>query len=607
MTPPYPAVLPVAEARLTRRETLRRLRSHRARAGSAAVALTAAAAAAVTAPPLLGAIVDAVLDDAGVIHVVALGAALGLATAVAALLGLLGGRLLTTVTQATLAGLREDAFAAALRLPPARIEASGTSDVVSRVTRDVESVSEAASDLLPDLLDSALAIALTVVALAVLDPRLALAGLLGLPVHLYVTRRFLTRSRPVYRDIRLLESERGQSVLEAVHGADTVRAYRDQERVLTTVAERSERAIGRQRDGVRLRNAFVGGLNAAEFLGLSAVLATGFVLLSAGEITVGTATAAALAFHRLFGPIGAVLGSLDDVQRATVGLSRLVGLTTQVPAAPGPHPADSASGAGVEVREVSYAYDGRPALDRVSLRIAPGTTMALVGASGSGKSTLAHLVAGLTTPDGGEVLLGGAPADPARGAYLVTQETHLFRGTLADNLRLARPDASRQALAAALRDCGAHWAFELPDGLDTRVGADGVPLDEAAVQHLALARVLLADPPVVVLDEATAESGAGPRAALHEALASVTRDRTALVVAHHLHQARRADLVAVLADGRTAELGTHEELSAAGGTYADLWSAAAGHVPPPSSATTPAAAPASVTVRASAVPHEGTP
>ncbi|MFJ3667084.1 ABC transporter ATP-binding protein [Streptomyces sp. NPDC090106] len=601
MTHSSSAVLPVAEARLTRREILRRLRPHRVRAVSAAAALTAGAAAAVTAPPLLGAIVDAVLDDAGTAHVVLLGVALGLATALAALLGLVGGRLLTTVSQATLATLREDAFATALRLPPERIEASGTSDVVSRVTRDVESVSEAASDLLPDLLDSALAIGLTVVALAVLDPRLALAGMLGLPVHVLVTRRFLTRSRPVYRDIRLLEAERGQSVLEAVHGADTVRAHRDQERVLTQVAERSERAITRQRDGVRLRNAFVGGLNTAEFLGLSAVLATGFALLSAGEITVGTATAAALAFHRLFGPIGAVLGSLDDVQRATVGLSRLVGLTTRTPATGGPEPAGSASGAGVEVREVSYAYGGRPALDKVSLRITPGTTMALVGASGSGKSTLAHLVAGLTTPESGEVLLGGTSAVRSRGAYLVTQETHLFRGTLADNLTLARPDASREEMASALRGCGADWAFDLPDGLDTRVGADGVPLDEAAVQHLALARVLLADPPVVVLDEATAESGTGPHATLHKALASVTRDRTALVVAHQLHQARRADLIAVLADGRTAELGTHDELSAAGGTYADLWSAATTARVPPQPSPAPATAPSP------AVPHEGTP
>lgn len=571
------ATLPVADARRTRAEILRRLRAHRRRLGAALLTLLGGTAATLATPPVLGGIVDAVADGAGRGRVLTLGIALVAATAVGAVLAYAGGRMLVALVQEVLAELREDVFETAVHLPVNTLESSGSSDVVSRVTRDVEAVSEAASDVLPEVTNASFTIGLSLVGLAVLDLRLALAGLLCLPVHVYATRQFLRRSHRVYGDIRRLESTRGQSVIEAVRGAESIRAYRTQDHHLDDLAERSVRAIERQRDGVGLRNRFTGLLNAAEFVGLAAVLVTGFALFGSGAVTLGAATAAALYFHRLFGPVGALLGSLDDIQRATVGLSRLVGITDldrhDV------RPEEPAQGAGrrpdIDVKGVSYAYDGgRPALREVSLHVPAGTSLALVGASGSGKSTLARLVAGIGTPDRGSVTVGSAEAPDAPAArYLVTQEVHLFGGTLADNLRLARPDATDEQLRHALREAGAGWALDLDAGLDTVLGAGGSPLDDGSVQHLALARVLLADPPVVVLDEATAESGPQTRALLQGALARVTAGRTSVVVAHRLEQARQADRVLVLRGGEVAEQGTHDELLAAGGEYAALWEA----------------------------------
>ncbi|WP_411082219.1 ABC transporter ATP-binding protein [Streptomyces sp. cmx-18-6] len=575
------AALPVAGARRTREEILRRLRAHRGRLVAALLTLLGGTAATLATPPVLGGIVDAVADNAGRGRVTVLGIALVAATAAGAALAYAGGRMLVALVQEVLAELREDVFETAVHLPVNTLESSGSSDVVSRVTRDVEAVSEAALDVLPDVTNASFTIGLSLVGLAVLDLRLALAGLVCLPVHVYATRRFLSRSHRVYGDIRRLESARGQSVVEAVRGAESIRAYRTQGHHLDALAGRSVRAVERQRDGVKLRNRFTGLLNAAEFLGLAAVLVTGFALFGSGAITLGAATAAALYFHRLFGPVGALLGSLDDVQRATVGLSRLVGVTDlgRHHVRPGE---EAARGAGrrpdIDVEEVSYAYDGtRPALREVSLHVPAGTSLALVGASGSGKSTLARLVAGIGAPDRGRITVGGEAGTSGVPAsrYLVTQEVHLFGGTLAENLRLARPDATDDQLRHALREAGAGWALDLdPDaGLDAVLGPAGSPLDDGAVQHLALARVLLADPPVVVLDEATAESGPGTRALLQGALARVTEGRTAVVVAHRLEQARRADRILVLRGGEVAEQGTHDELLAAGGEYAALWAA----------------------------------
>ncbi|MYR70738.1 MULTISPECIES: ABC transporter ATP-binding protein [unclassified Streptomyces] len=592
MTPAH-GTLPVAGARRTRQELVRRLGAHRGRLAASLLTLLGGTAVTLATPPLLGGIVDAVADSGGKDRVLVLGVALVLVAVAGAALAYAGGRMLVVLVQGVLAALREDVFETAVHLPASTLESSDSSDVVSRVTRDVEAISDAASDVLPDVTAASFTIGLSLVGLAVLDFRLALAGLVCLPVHVLATRRFLARSHLVYGDVRRLESARGQSVIEAVHGAETIRAYRTQDRHLGALAAHSELAVARQRDGVRLRNRFTGLLNAAEFLGLAAVLVTGFALLGSGAVSVGTATAAALYFHRLFGPVGALLGSLDDIQRATAGLSRLVGVTDL-----GRDTRDSDAGdrigdahersatadtrhrPAIDVKGVSFSYDGtRQALRDVSLHVPAGTSLALVGASGSGKSTLAHLIAGLGEPDRGEITTTDAEAARAPSRYLVTQEVHLFGGTLADNLRIARPTATDDELRRALREAGADWALETPSGLGTVLGAGGTPLDDGSVQHLALARALLADPDLIVLDEATAQSGPRTRTLLRTALERVVRGRTSVIVAHRLEQARDADHILILRRGEVAEQGTHDELLASAGEYAALWHAYTGTGP----------------------------
>jgi ATP-binding cassette subfamily C protein len=349
------------------------------------------------------------------------------------------------------------------------------------------------------------------------------------------------------------------------------------------VQARADEVAGIGRRLVLLQTRFFGRLNGGELIGLAGVLVAGFLLVRSGTATIGTASAAALYFINLFTPINIMLFELDAAQSAAAGLRRIIGVA-DLPAEDRPaDPAEPADGT-VRARGLGYAYvDGHPALDGVDLDLAPGVRAAFVGTSGAGKSTLAKLVSGMHDPDGGSVAIGGAdladqdPDRRRRTVALVTQEVHVFAGRLADDLRLARPDASDDDLVAALRAVGAsEWAQALPDGLDTVVGDGGHALTVVQSQQLALARLVLADPPVAILDEATAEAGSAGARLLERAAGAALDGRTGLIVAHRLTQAADADVVVVLDAGRVVEQGGHDELVAAGGRYADLWAAWSG-------------------------------
>ncbi len=565
--------LPIARGMVSARHALRILGKRRGSLALSTALLLASSGAALLVPPALGWIVDAVVERVP-LSTVALAATVVIASGVlSAVLARTGGRLLASTLQTSLAELREEVFTAAMRLDRETVEAAGSSDVVSRVTADVEAITAAVSDVLPRFIGAGFTIALTVVGLTLLDPWLALAALTAVPVQLFAIRRFMRRSRPLYRRLRLEESERGQAIIEAVAGADTIIASGAGEAHLERVAVRSLRAVETEREATRARNRFNAGLNAAEFIGLAAVLATGYWQATTAGLTVGSVTAAALFFHRLFAPIGALLSSIDDLQRAGAGLGRLVGVLQAVPERT---PRRSIVDASVLMRSLRYRYRGaaRDALVSTDLRLPPGSTTVLVGVSGSGKSTLAQLIAGVLLPTGGEVLIGGVPAAGAdlcgrRAAFLVTQDAHLFAGTLADNLRLAAPAATDAELWRALDIVSASWARELSYGLDTPLGHD---LDDSRIQEIALARVLLADPPVVVLDEATAHGGAD--GTLDRAVSAVVQGRTAVIVAHRFAQAETADLIVVLEDGRVLEHGSHCVLLRRDGVYARLHAAA---------------------------------
>lgn len=597
--------LPVAAPAQVRTVVLDAVRLRRGRAAAVAVLFLLASAAGLVVPACLGAIVDGVTDGAGfpvLLRWVA-GAALGALGAAAAALA--GARVLTGLVQDILASLREDVFAAAMRLPVGVVDDGETSDLLSRVTGDVDAVAEAGGDVAPTLLSAGFAVVVSVGALTAIDPWLALAGLSCAPCYVVGARAFLRRSRIVFGEVRVREAARSQAVLEAVEGTETVTALGEQDQALARVRRRAEDSILGQVEGVRLRNRLFRWINGGEALGLVAILATGFVLSSAGTVSVGMVTTAALVFHRLFGPVGQLIFGLDDIQRAAIGLARLVGVieaAADVPAGrpvsadpqtPCQPPRGERRPAGVELRDVTFRYPttGR-GISGVTLRVHPGTTVALVGTSGSGKSTIARVVAGHHEPSSGTVAFDH-PTTP----YYVSQELHAFRGSIADSLRLVAPEAGDEEVVAALLAAGADWAVptvvaareseRADDGEEAsdagghgHPGSDPVPpgtapLDEGRIQQLAIARAILADPDVVILDEATADVGLQHRAAVDAAVTALRRDRTVIFVAHRLQQVVTADLVVVVADGRVVQQGTHDELLAAEGAYREFWQASA--------------------------------
>ncbi|MFF3973703.1 ABC transporter ATP-binding protein [Streptomyces rubiginosohelvolus] len=597
MTTPSPTadtgaeLLPIATPARTRAALRTLIRPDRGLALTGIGILVAATAVGLLVQPLLGRIVDIVADGrpAGdltlpVVLLVAVAVVQGLTTT-------LGLTRIARLGETVLARLRERFVERALNLPADRLERAGAGDLTARVTGDVARVAEAVRSALPEMARSVLAILLTLGALALLDVRFLLAALLAVPVQLLTARWYVRRALTLYADQRVANGAQQQQLLETIGGAVTVRGHRLEEQHTERSAGRSRKAVDLTMRSVNLVLGFYGRLHIAEYIGLAAVLIAGFWLVRDGAVSIGTATAAALYFHSLFGPVNAALVLLDDAQSAAAGLARLVGVT-DLAEQPEPEAGKPAAGkaapasvprqriaspeAAVTVHAVSHAYGpGRPVLHEVSLTLEPGEHVALVGTSGAGKSTLARIVAGVQQPTSGTVT---APAGTGEHpVVLVTQEVHVFTGTLAEDLRLARPDATDADLRTALATVHAlDWAEALPDGLATVVGEGGHRLDPARAQQLALARLVLADPALAVLDEATAEAGSAGARVLERSAEAALDGRTALVVAHRLTQAVAADRVVVLEAGRVVESGPHDELRDADGPYAALWRAWSG-------------------------------
>ncbi|MGW3992892.1 ABC transporter ATP-binding protein [Amycolatopsis sp. NPDC004772] len=576
-------LLPVADGRRIRAvlgELIGRAKGH---AAAAFTMLFAATAIGLLTAPLLGRVVDLVATHRPAAELVTPVVGLVLVAVAQAVATAIGVSLVARLGETILAELRERFVERALGLPLEQLERAGSGDLTARVTNDVSVVAEGVRQALPELGRSVLTVVLTLGALAVLDWRFLLAALLAVPVQLWTVRWYVPRAKPLYAAQREAVGTQQQQLLDTIGGAKTVRAFRLADTHLNRVRERSDAAVSLALQGIRLVTRFYARLNLAEFIGLSAVLALGFVLVGADAVTVGVATAAALYFHSLFGPITTALALVDDAQAAAASLARLIGVA-DLPAEASPAQPSRPVDASVKTAGIGYSYvDGHPVLRDVDLGVAPGERVALVGASGAGKTTLAKLIAGIHRPDAGSVTLGGVSLDELgpeatrRTVGLISQEVHVFAGTLADDLRLARPEATDAELREALAKVGAlTWVSSLPDGLATVVGEGGHQLTVTQAQQLALVRLVLADPPIAILDEATAEAGSAGSKVLESAAAAALEGRTALVVAHRLTQAAASDRIVVLDEGAVVESGTHDDLVAAGGRYAKLWAAWSG-------------------------------
>ncbi|MGV9712544.1 ABC transporter ATP-binding protein [Gordonia sp. NPDC003424] len=566
--------LPVASGSRSRRWLRTALRV-RPRQSLAVVALCLTTAVCAVIPVLaLGILVDRVSSETSAASLIPL----ALTAAGAAVVGGLSAAAtvwaIARLGADVIATLRTESIDAALRLPRGVLEDAGRGDLLSRVNSDVTMINRAVTTVIPTVVTATALAGVSLIAMAGLDWRLGVAGAVSVPLYALALRWYIPRSSPVFAAERAAAADRAHAIVEAVSGRDTVHAYALRDAEIAEIESRSATTRDLAVSAFTLFTRLVGRVNRAEFAGLSAILIVGFWLVDAGEISVGATTAAALLFHRLFNPIGMILYSSAELQLAGAGLARLVGVADcrpEVDDRAGQKHSGSDHSDGLVLRDIHFAYPtGRPVLRGVTLRIDPGQRLALVGSSGAGKSTLAGIVDGALSPDRGEVVR----AADAR-VFTVSQEVHVFAGPLLADLRLAAPDADRAAVMRALQVVGADaWVEALPDGLDTVVGEGGHRLSDAQAQQVALARLVLADPQIAVLDEATAEADSDLAVDLDRAAVAATRGRTTLIIAHRLTQALTADVVAVIRDGTISEHGPPHELIAAGGELSRLWATA---------------------------------
>ncbi|NUR24574.1 MAG: ABC transporter ATP-binding protein [Catenulispora sp.] len=561
---------------------VRRYAAHVARRRGRDLALTVglfalAAIAGLVEPRLLGGLIDSVQHGTTAGHVDVVVGLIALFLVIQTVLTRYAKLAAGRFGEGVLAELRENFVARVLELPLSVVERAGSGDLLSRSSRDVDALSQAARFGVPTTLVAVVTTGLTLVALALVSPWAMLPLLVIVPPLWVVFRWYMKRAPAGYLAESARYADMTDGLAETVDGARTVEALGLHRRRIERTDDDIRAQFAAERYTLWLRCVFWPTAEACYIVPVALTLLLGGLGYTHGWFTLGQVTAATLYMQQIMDPIDEMLEWADHLQVAGASLARLLGVAG-VPSDRQPSGAEP-DGEHLQASDVRYSYiPGREVLHGVDLSLRPGERLAMVGPSGAGKSTLGRLLAGIHGPTEGTVAVGGVPLvelplGALRGEVaLVNQEHHVFAGTVHDNVVLPRPDATDDEVRTALAAVDAlSWVEALPEGLRTAVGADGHTLSPAQAQQLALARLVLADPHTLVLDEAT--SLIDPRAARHleRSLAAVLEGRTVIAIAHRLHTAHDADRVAVVEDGVVAELGSHEELVATGGAYAELW------------------------------------
>ena len=569
--------LPIAQESTIRRYVRSLLDRHRGSFSAVVLLHSIASIAALIGPFVLGSLVESLatggtgigIDHAALIFVIALIVQTVFTRATRLRASILG--------EEVLADLREDFLKRAVSLPTGVVERAGTGDLVSRATVDIDKLNHAVRDAVPQITISLVTAAFVGVAMVITAPVLALTWLLAVPPILISSRWYFHRAPSAYRAESATYAAVSSSVAETVDAGRTIELYQLERSRIEETNRRIHRWVQWERYTLGLRIRWFPAIEAGYLLPLAGVLSIGGLLVIHGTISIGQLTTGLLLTQMLIEPVDEMLMWYDEIQVGQASLARLVGVQEVVDPETDPtlEPMDDR----LVVDDVRFGYRaGKDVLHGIDLDVAPGERLALVGPSGAGKSTLGRLMAGIYTPRTGSVEMGGAelalmPTENVRSQVaLVNQEHHVFVGTMRDNMLLAKRDASDEEILAALDSVDASpWVEALPEGLDTEVGSGGFSLAPGQSQQLALARLILANPHTLVLDEAT--SLLDPRAARHleRSLNAVLEGRTVIAIAHRLHTAYDADRIAVVEHGLVSELGSHDELVAADGAYAALW------------------------------------
>ena len=548
------------------------------------VALNAlAAATALVVPRLLGNLVNRTvaggsaavqLDDLNTLALVIVAV-----VCTQAVLTFLAQSVSTIFGQDLLSSAREYIVTTVLKLPLGRVEGASTGDLVTRVTRDVGTMSRSVQFGVPQAIISGLTVALSIVAMLLNSPLLAVPSLLVIGSSAFQVRRYLQRAPKGYITEGSTYSRINTTLTETVEGARTVEALGLPD--LRVGAGDDDIAVSAQaeRYTMTLRNLLFSIIDVAFNTPRVITVLVGGYGYQQGWVSLGQITTALLYVESLSGPLDRLVGEMDRLQVGIASTSRLLGIA-EVPEdrTPGTERPDGPHLVGEDLR---FAYrEGRDVLHGISLDLEIGERLAIVGPSGSGKSTLGRLLSGINGPRTGSVKVGGVdlvalPLENLRTEVaLVTQEHHVFVGTVRDNIVLAREDSPDEAVYDALSAVGSRdWVERLPNGLDTWIGSGNQSLTPAQAQQIALARLIIADPHTLVLDEAT--SLIDPRTArtLEGSMNALLDGRTVVAIAHRLHTAHDADRIAVVIDGTIVELGSHHELVEQDGEYAALWHA----------------------------------
>lgn len=551
-----------------------------------ALALTLASnGLAMLGPRLSGSALDCIarpegVDFAGVSHFVLLMLAFYLASSVLSyLLSLLMVRISRKVTRQ----MRRDLFERLCDVPVGFIDGHPLGDLLSRIFYDTDTINTSLSSDVVQILASIITVTGSFFMMLSISPRLLLVFCFTIPLSLFITAFITKHTRPLFRLRSRKMGELNDFSEEKITGLKTLKAYHQEENTLRDMDALNEEVVTSYYKSEYYSSLMGPSVNLVNNISLSLISVFGAILFMNGGITLGNISSFVQYSRRFSGPINEIANIYGELQSALAAAERVFALLDEpLEKADAENAAVLTDVKGhVEMRDVSFGYEkGRAVLKHLSFEAQPGAMIAIVGPTGAGKTTLVNLLMRFYDPDAGTITVDGQDAarvtrSSLRRAYsMVLQDTWLFSGTIYDNIAYARPDATKEEVVAAAKAAHIHrYIMGLPEGYETVISDDGMNISKGQKQLLTIARAMLADAPMLILDEATSNVDTRTEAQIQQAMRALMRDKTCFVVAHRLSTIRSADMILVVRDGNVVERGTHGQLLKMNGFYRELYEA----------------------------------